>query len=217
MNTNRSSLFDAVRSGAEDESEVVRVLDAYLSRVEAGQPADPEKLLAEHPALAGPLRACLKVMNLAGQLAEDSSAQPDVSFIDPSTDGSAMPSGLLSTLDFGHGSPPQIHLHELLDEREPLVNPRSAEMPDHGGSELGRYQLQGEIARGGMGVILKGHDIDLGRDVAIKVLARVAPGRSRGRAALRRGGADRRPVAAPGHRAGLRAGHASPTGGPTSR
>src|SRR5205085_5341505 len=56
---------------------------------------------------------------------------------------------------------------------------------EHGGSPLvapgaatsklvpqgrGNYQLLGEIARGGMGVILKGHDTDLGRDVAVKVL-----------------------------------------------
>ncbi len=34
----------------------------------------------------------------------------------------------------------------------------------------GNYQVLGEIARGGMGVILKGHDTDLGRDVAVKVL-----------------------------------------------
>src|SRR5262245_30955915 len=34
----------------------------------------------------------------------------------------------------------------------------------------GRYQVLGEIARGGVGVILKGHDVDLGRDVAMKVL-----------------------------------------------
>src|SRR5262245_46781524 len=33
-----------------------------------------------------------------------------------------------------------------------------------------RYQLLGEIARGGMGVILKGRDPHLGRDLAIKVL-----------------------------------------------
>jgi len=34
----------------------------------------------------------------------------------------------------------------------------------------GKYQLQGEIARGGVGVVLKGHDVDLGRDVAMKFL-----------------------------------------------
>ena len=48
--------------------------------------------------------------------------------------------------------------------------PRSDEMPDTAGMGLGRYQLQGEIARGGMGAILRGRDVDLGRDLAIKVL-----------------------------------------------
>ncbi len=38
--------------------------------------------------------------------------------------------------------------------------------------ERGRssYRILGEIARGGMGVILRGHDGDVGRDVAVKVL-----------------------------------------------
>jgi len=34
----------------------------------------------------------------------------------------------------------------------------------------GRYQVLGEIARGGVGVVFRGHDIDLGRDVAMKVI-----------------------------------------------
>ena len=33
-----------------------------------------------------------------------------------------------------------------------------------------RYQLFGEIARGGMGAVLKGRDPDLRRDLAVKVL-----------------------------------------------
>src|SRR5581483_5199942 len=35
---------------------------------------------------------------------------------------------------------------------------------------VGRYPVSGEIARGGMGAVLRGHDPDLGRDLAIKVL-----------------------------------------------
>jgi len=34
----------------------------------------------------------------------------------------------------------------------------------------GRYELLGEIGRGGMGTILKGRDIDLGRDIAVKLI-----------------------------------------------
>ena len=45
-----------------------------------------------------------------------------------------------------------------------------AEMPATPEGSWGRYQLQGEIARGGMGAVIKGRDVDLGRDLAIKVL-----------------------------------------------
>jgi serine/threonine-protein kinase len=42
-------------------------------------------------------------------------------------------------------------------------------MPDLSGGSV-RYQLVGEVARGGMGAILEGRDVDLGRDLAIKVI-----------------------------------------------
>src|SRR5437016_3088626 len=46
---------------------------------------------------------------------------------------------------------------------EPRPSPPASE-------EVGRYQLIGEIARGGMGVVMRGHDTELGRDVAMKIL-----------------------------------------------
>ena len=46
------------------EAEAARVLDTYLAGLEAGQPADPERLLAEHPVLVDFLRIGLDVLNL---------------------------------------------------------------------------------------------------------------------------------------------------------
>jgi hypothetical protein len=63
-----------------------------------------------------------------------------------------------------------ICLRDPLEETEPPIHwPGSAEIPP-GHNPNARYQFQGEIARGGMGAVLKGHDLDLGRDVAVKVL-----------------------------------------------
>ncbi len=66
------------------------------------------------------------------------------------------PKVLLSDSDSEHGA-------------SPVLDPTAAtsKLVPQG---RGNYQLLGEIARGGMGVILKGHDTDLGRDVAVKVL-----------------------------------------------
>lgn len=63
---------------------------------------------------------------------------------------------------------PRISLREESNRSEPIIKPRSTELPV--GNLNSRYQVHGEIARGGMGAILKGRDIDLGRDLAIKVL-----------------------------------------------
>lgn len=68
------------------------------------------------------------------------------------------------TLDFV----PRVTLRDTVAETEPMVRPRSPEIPLKDSDS--RYQLHGEIARGGMGAILKGRDTDLGRELAIKVL-----------------------------------------------
>ncbi len=77
-------------------------------------------------------------------------------------------SGVLTTLDRSIGPVPRILLRDAAAEAQ-LVRPRSPEMPDPCGHP-GRYHLVGEIARGGMGAVLKGRDVDLGRDLAIKVI-----------------------------------------------
>ena len=51
----------------------------------------------------------------------------------------------------------------------PSSNRRSTEIPELS-ERPDRYQFFGEIARGGMGAVLKGRDTDLGRDLAVKVL-----------------------------------------------
>ncbi len=60
-------------------------------------------------------------------------------------------------------------LKEAEGDSAHIVKPRSDAMPTP--FEAGdRYQLSGEIARGGMGAVLRGRDVDLGRDLAVKVL-----------------------------------------------
>ena len=63
---------------------------------------------------------------------------------------------------------PHVVLRDGNDEKDKVFQPGSPELPT--AQDDSRYQLHGEIARGGMGAIIKGRDTDLGRELAIKVL-----------------------------------------------
>jgi serine/threonine-protein kinase len=164
-------------TASEDASdvEVARVLESYLAAVEAGQPADPELLMKEHPSLANQLRACLRVLHVAENAAHDLTGAPQATRTAPRKSDAALPhqSGAgfssMSTLDFGPGEPPHVMLREPANEGEPMLKLRT-DGTLASGANAGRFQLQGEIARGGMGAVLKGRDVDLGRDLAIKVM-----------------------------------------------
>ncbi|MBI5763501.1 MAG: protein kinase [Planctomycetes bacterium] len=72
---------------------------------------------------------------------------------------------------------PSVLLRDDVGDSDLIIKP-STEARDVRPVSHGRYQVLGEIARGGVGIVLKGRDLDLGRDVAMKVLKPDHAGRS---------------------------------------
>ncbi|MEZ5965629.1 MAG: serine/threonine-protein kinase [Planctomycetota bacterium] len=78
------------------------------------------------------------------------------------------PSLLMQSIHLRAGRKVQVALRDLGTDARPLRLQRRS--VDWAGGGEGRYRPLGELARGGVGVVLLAHDHDLGRDVAVKVL-----------------------------------------------
>jgi tetratricopeptide (TPR) repeat protein len=129
----------------------------------------PEEVCADDLELLAEVRARWERMQVVGNQL-DALFPPDQS----TSWGPAPPragSSVLKDLETAApGSVRPVHLRPPADAPPTPVNlPGTVEMPQP--NDLpDRYQLVGEIARGGMGAVFKGRDADLGRDIAVKVM-----------------------------------------------
>jgi serine/threonine-protein kinase len=80
-------------------------------------------------------------------------------------------SSVLAEIAESVGGIPRVLLRDTDVETDPgpILKPSSPELPELS-ERPEKYQLFGEIARGGMGAVLRGRDVDLGRELAVKVL-----------------------------------------------
>jgi serine/threonine-protein kinase len=137
--------------------------DLFTAAVRIGDPAERAAYLdaaCPDPALRRRVEALLAAHRRAGDFLER----------DPAAGPPTVGESVLSELGAGLALP-RVHLRDpLTEDVTPVSLPGSAELPPTSPNGAGRYQLVGELGRGGMGAVLKGRDTDLGHDVAVKVL-----------------------------------------------
>jgi WD40 repeat protein len=118
------------------------VIAEYLQADEAGQPPDRTELLSRHPDLAEGLREFF---------ADHDRVRQAVSTLHP-----APPA-----------PPPQRAGAETIGAGEPAARLEPSGAP---GTRFADYELLGEIARGGMGVVFRARQVSLNRVVALKMI-----------------------------------------------
>ena len=145
MSAEDSLAVDGNTGATSEDAALAEVLESYLARLEAGDPADPEALIAAHPELAGPLRTCLRAMHLAQGLNDQAEPQwqadpTSIRFPDgPArfTPGSPIDSSALTAIWPGSDPPPQLLLPEPVEDDPPIVWTRSDALAAAPGGSVG--------------------------------------------------------------------------------
>jgi len=138
-----------------DRPEAERVYAEFYARCEDGENPDIEALCAEHPDCAEELRELhahvLKARGLLGRHAASTRLSQRILAL------------------FGPEADPRIALEREADD-EPTFSSELVRRLAARETSFGRYRIKGELARGGMGAVLRVWDEDLRRHLAMKVV-----------------------------------------------
>jgi serine/threonine protein kinase/Flp pilus assembly protein TadD len=132
------------------ESRVNAAIAEFLQAVDSGQTPDRAAFLRQHAELVPELEAFLTDQDRLQELCQ--TPLPSLPTTPDSSAGTSI------------GPRARMPSPETVDDGPVEPWPESTLV------QVGRYRVEDEIARGGMGVVYRAHDPDLGRSLAVKVL-----------------------------------------------
>ncbi|MFI5454722.1 MAG: protein kinase [Isosphaerales bacterium] len=155
-------MADETGQGQSQEQRVNEVMAAYVQAAEAGQAPDRKELVTRHPDLAAELESFLADYDRVNRLAEP---LREVARAAQAEDiGGVGPLGSLAE---------QITAGAVASDSDPTQPLNGLSHPPAAGARIryfGDYELTGEIARGGMGIVYRARQISLNRPVALKMI-----------------------------------------------